>query len=1109
MKTGKLVVIGLWVASLIVALYFMLHTAAVAPTLAQSNVIQPPPTVPGVPLLQRGAPLPGAGLYASEQAPGRVAAPPSGVDLDVTYISRDPMYRAYCVHYEEGVPSLCAGTENEQRWPAPGEAVTFTAHVKNKGTVASPAFSYVWAIDGTETLSGTLGALAPGAEVTTTYTWTWTHMLDGERVVDDHTVRFAVDPGGAVTETYESNNVLEDRTNALGFIIGITPEMVAAYDVPWNSTFSYSAEDWLQRQIAAMNQILAQSVYTTTPQGAMERVRINQIVISSSPPVHDGAHDGGWFVDADYRIVSGGYDAAADVDWNLVHELSHQIGVIDLYNLDIAATNVEVTDRAGQPVNFGFRWPRPGLMGGGDIAPHANPRLYSAHTAAGIMANKGYRRGYYGEYQYDMPQDVYLRILDQQGGPAGDVAVTLYQRQGPWDWAGGLAIDATPEITGVTGADGRVLLSHRPTVSTTTRTGHTLRDNPFGVVDVVGKQNRFLVRLNKGDHEAFIWLDITPFNLAYWQGDTISHTFTISGHVPVDGAPFHPAISAVQVEGSRATLCWPPGDPDIVGYRVYRAAPLTYDYAFAGSVSAGATACFSETYDTTRIYAVTSVLSNGLESAFSAFAWAPKLLHPYAVGHYADGTRVVLDPQNGYALLRQGADGAYLENFGSPHYHLEYAHFFAIDGEDRLIFSHPADYYSARHSVRIADRDANPVLEFGERGSGPGQFETPTGVAVWGTSCGYTGPYTPDGHTLLLLHLDGSYEGAQGEPGIAAGTVFTTGQYGQAAAFDDVDTLVYTTTGNLNREQGAVEFWLRPDWDGDDKQSYTFFEVGDTWFNRMRIMKDGADNLRFMLWDDAVERGIATHVAHWTAGEWHHVAVTWEGSEIALHVDGQRMAYRDDSVLPVALDDVIHVGSSGWVDQQAHAAIDELRISDIPRVGNSDTCSYRLLVADSGNHRLQVFDGTGGFVSAYGSEGSGPGQFRTPMGLAVTGAGQVVVADRDNHRLQLLDFDGTTLSYTRALTANFSGPQGVAALDTQVIVADTGNSRIKVLDTAGTLIDTYAAPNDGHTGTFLNPRGVAVARNGSIVVADTGNRRVVAVRGALFRHRTYLPLVMR
>ena len=49
------------------------------------------------------------------------ASPPQGIDLDVTFISRVPLYNAYCVEYtwdipgQPGIPFLCPGSENDRR----------------------------------------------------------------------------------------------------------------------------------------------------------------------------------------------------------------------------------------------------------------------------------------------------------------------------------------------------------------------------------------------------------------------------------------------------------------------------------------------------------------------------------------------------------------------------------------------------------------------------------------------------------------------------------------------------------------------------------------------------------------------------------------------------------------------------------------------------------------------------------------------------------------------------------------------------------------------------------------------------------------------------------
>jgi ABC-type glycerol-3-phosphate transport system substrate-binding protein len=263
----------------------------------------------------------GVPTAAGASLPDAKLSPPQGVDLDVTYINRIPLYKAYCVDYpwdipgQPGIPFLCPGTEDDQRWPEMGEIVTFTAHIINKGTLPSPAFGYAWAIDGAVVLEGTLPGLSAAAEITTTYQWSWAHPLVGERTLEDHTVRFTVDPDDTITETYETNNSLEDDTRAMSFHIGITPAMIAAYNIPVDPKYPWSAEDWLQKQIAMMNANFARSTYPTTPNGATQRVRINSIEITSTPIQGDNQHDGGWFVDADYRHgVSAWYDPATNID---------------------------------------------------------------------------------------------------------------------------------------------------------------------------------------------------------------------------------------------------------------------------------------------------------------------------------------------------------------------------------------------------------------------------------------------------------------------------------------------------------------------------------------------------------------------------------------------------------------------------------------------------------------------------------------------------------------------------------------------------------------------------------------------------------------------------
>jgi len=62
--------------------------------------------------------------------------------------------------------------------------------------------------------------------------------------------------------------------------------------------------------------------------------------------------------------------------------------------------------------------------------------------------------------------------------------------------------------------------------------------------------------------------------------------------------------------------------------------------------------------------------------------------------------------------------------------------------------------------------------------------------------------------------------------------------------------------------------------------------------------------------------------------------------------------------------------------------------------------SGNVYVADEYNHRIQKFDANGAFLTAWGSQGSGDGQFQYPFGVATDGSGNVYVADEGNSRIQ-------------------------------------------------------------------------------------------------------------
>jgi DNA-binding beta-propeller fold protein YncE len=63
--------------------------------------------------------------------------------------------------------------------------------------------------------------------------------------------------------------------------------------------------------------------------------------------------------------------------------------------------------------------------------------------------------------------------------------------------------------------------------------------------------------------------------------------------------------------------------------------------------------------------------------------------------------------------------------------------------------------------------------------------------------------------------------------------------------------------------------------------------------------------------------------------------------------------------------------------------------------------------------RIVKFDRNGKFLKSWGTLGSAPGQFRVPHAVVIDPLGRVIVADRGNHRLQVFDQEGAYLEEFR------------------------------------------------------------------------------------------------
>src|SRR5207249_743089 len=118
--------------------------------------------------------------------------------------------------------------------------------------------------------------------------------------------------------------------------------------------------------------------------------------------------------------------------------------------------------------------------------------------------------------------------------------------------------------------------------------------------------------------------------------------------------------------------------------------------------------------------------------------------------------------------------------------------------------------------------------------------------------------------------------------------------------------------------------------------------------------------------------------------------------------------------------------------------------------------SGNVYVAAAENHRIMKIYASGTVVARWGSEGSGNGQFKDPSGVATDGSGNVYVAawtrfcPVTDSRIQKFDASGTFLTawgIEGPRNGEFAYSEGVATDGRgNVYVADAENDRILMFD---------------------------------------------------------------
>ena len=154
----------------------------------------------------------------------------------------------------------------------------------------------------------------------------------------------------------------------------------------------------------------------------------------------------------------------------------------------------------------------------------------------------------------------------------------------------------------------------------------------------------------------------------------------------------------------------------------------------------------------------------------------------------------------------------------------------------------------------------------------------------------------------------------------------------------------------------------------------------------------------------------------------------------------------------------------------------------------------RLLVTDTGNHRMQVMDQDGNFQYQVGSFGNDLGQMNEPVGISQGPGENIYLADTWNSRVQQFtpDLFATSEWPVNAWDGTSINNKPYMAVDSaeRVYVTDPEGYRVLVFNSDGTYVARFGTFGAGTTN-FGLPNGIAIDADDNIYIADSGNNRIL------------------